>query len=281
MTAIGWHERNAQFLINHPRIEGTIDPARPGRGLTALAVDGTSLENWELLGVRWVAGREMESDTAPPAGFEDSAGRGGCVLRDCWFCGKDLLAEYVPQVGEDTSLTIRWRLLGGDSFYPDKLGIEVLFSLQTLHEPHYQRLCVTSLLGSALLYVITPGGAGVERFPVSESLCLPCRSWIVAAVGGTWSYQECVHPDDVLAAGVSITRESLPGSGSASEAQDGTLRGESRRYRTWYRLFAESVERGIIFRARVRAIFWPGNVSLEQGAKAYQDFVTGGPPLGD
>lgn len=283
MALAHWQERGGQFVLVHPRIEARIDPAKPGRGLGGLVLDGESVAGAEeLLAVRWFAAREPAGETPKEISFQDASGRGGCVLRDCWCCGGDLLAEYVPEFGEDTSLTIRWRLSPAGSVQRDSLSVDILFSLETLREPHFQRLCVTSRLRLLPVYLARQGERGPELLPAQVSGTLPAGASLLACLAGDrWWYHELIHPADLVAGGIAVAEESPA---EVDELSGGWVAGTQKlgtSCRSWYRLFADAVERGIIFRARVRATFWPGSLLPDQAVKAYEEFANRVPPLGD
>lgn len=284
-----WSEFGSGYKLVHPKVCGQLDPAKPGRGLHELQFDSEILP-YEIFGVRWLTRASEEAKlggvSIPPCcdDLGDRTGRGGCVLRDCWTCGRDLLAEYVPQVGEEASLTIRWRILSpigpGDD---TSVGVEVLFSLQTLESALYQRLCLTSLLPTRDLCVFVLQGdhqSSLVRFDGTENP--PAEAAVVTPLvpGQLW-YQEMGHPHDVHAWGL------VPGSGSAAGDCGSPERASSRgndapqTCRTWYRLFAAAVEKGIIFRARVRGVFHIGNVDPEKIKQTWAEFLSLPLPLGD
>jgi hypothetical protein len=284
MAQMCWEEVGSQFRLVCPPFGGVIDPSRPGCGLHELEIEGRKLSGSHLLGIRWLTPHQSCTATLRLDSSEELARRGGCVLRDCWTCGCDLLAEYVPQVGEDASLVVRWRAVANsDNSCPGPLTIDVLLSLQSLEFETYARVCVASMVETAEVWVPSDqGGTQLRILGLAEDFAggqVPLSVIKVSRNG--WWYQEMAHPHDISAAGVQWRKVSCE-TQSAGSTSDPTMQSVSSGYLgTWYRLFSDRVERGLIVRARVRGRFFKAESPAAHWLKGWEAFVNASVPLGD
>ncbi len=257
MAKLRWEGSGARYRWAHPRLCGWVDPAKPGWGIHELELDGRQVP-WQILGVRWCTRAEVLGGSNGCKILDDPVGRGGCVLRDCWSCGSDLLAEFVPEFGEDASLTIRWRLtVGTSSSGENSLGVDVVFSLQTLESSCYQSLCLTSLLPGCWQLFVPAGQGELQPVSVGTQEQLPPSGSIVAEIvpGCCW-YHEVVHPDDLESWGILPAQAGGRFDSQAEKQPSDPSEVYGNVVRTWYRVFSAPVEKGIIFRARMWAIFY-------------------------
>lgn len=286
MNAVGWQDEGGRFRLVHSQVGGIWDPTRPGAGVFDVSIAGQVVEGSRLFALRWLSTREGRQEISCPQVWEDIGDQGGCVLRDCWTCGRDLLAEYVPQFGEDASLVVRLRLktVPGAAARRD-LVVEVLLSFQSLEFLTYPRVCLGSHLPAGVTWQFADR-RGEELRPVESgdvgASVLEVPSFLLDMPALGWSYYELVHPSDVHTAGVMVLGDNgaansqLPGSGVAPSVATGAVR-----FRTWYCLFSGPVERGVILRARLQGRLSPGPLSREVACQAWRELVEAPLPLSD
>jgi|GEM_PF-5850592 len=284
MGQIRWEEVGNGFRLVCGPFCAVVDPSRPGCGLHELEIEDRKVPGAHLLGIRWAAPQQDCAVLMRPASSGEMLQRGGCVLRDCWTCGANLLAEYVPQVGEDASLVARWRLVpSSPDSPPNFLSLDLLLSLQSIEFETYAQVCVVSCLEAEGAWVPTDEGCR-QLQPLEARDKVQCARVPVVCLkiaGSNWWYQEMAHPSDVAEAGIQAQGGS---SGSELDRNTGervSLSGSSGYWGTWYRLFSERVERGLILRARVRGRFFQAVTPEPFWRDGWQAFLEAPPPLGD
>jgi hypothetical protein len=284
MGQICWEELGNGFRLVCGPFCGFIDPSRPGCGLHELQIEGWKLSGTHLLGIRWVAPHQNCAALFRPGSSAESAHRGGCILRDCWTCGGNLLAEYVPQVGEDASLVARWRLVPSSLDSPsNSLTLDLLLSLQSIEFETYAQVCVVSWLEAEGAWVPTDEGATQLQPQVPRDKIEHARMPVVLLKipGSNWWYQEMAHPSDVVEAGLQAEGGTLVPELSAPPAEKIFPPGNLGYWGSWYRLFSERVERGLILRARVRGRFFQALTPEPFWRDGWEAFLEAPAPLGD
>jgi hypothetical protein len=164
------------------------------------------------------------------------------TLVETYERGSDLVATYTQTPERNYRPQVYWRYLALSLGADEVAGVELLLSAQT------------SLLDSQ------PGSIVESTLPAGESLEVTSDGCAVLFRPSVWqvSYLEMIQPSD--RAGRELTLiESLPG--------------------VRWRLFPESLEKGVIRRGRVRGLFVPRANDIEIAAQCYEAFLAAPPPL--
>ncbi|MFH1923571.1 MAG: hypothetical protein ABIP48_27240 [Planctomycetota bacterium] len=242
---------NAQLRV--AQLTAAIDLSNPAVGLSGLCLSGNSLGDARVLGI------EMPSF---PVGRADA-------LAESLVRGADLVADYEESENWPVRVEAVWRA-GDRSTSSGALAIiELVISVRTHRLESRPELVVQSALPTTDVLrladqdtaqfdsigregpcVIKPaGGPGclLFRFPASES---------------SPSYAEMVHPADFVEDRLRVVGESAPSV---------ELR---------HRLFPGPLEKGVILRARVCAVFCRRDDDAQTAAQCYAAFSAAEPPLG-
>lgn len=225
-------------------MQAEIDLLWPTGGVRCLVCDGAQLPNFRVLAVF-------------PAGLP--SGRKQETLVESYVRGSDLVATYKQTPDRDIRPQVYWRFLSDNGYG----GIEVIVSVQTdllhsrpaLHTSgQYGASQVLRLEDVESMSFRVVEQASVARPEDGASLFL-----IRPETHPNLSYAEMVHPSDFVKADIYLN---VPG---------GTeLRHD---------LFPESLEKGVIRRARLRSYWLARRGDEELAAKKYQQLIKSSPPL--
>lgn len=158
----GWQFDGARALLNTGDLRGTIDLARPMRGISAIIFKQVAVEG-AILGV----------SVEPDPGVAE---RGDALWQaaDAYVRGADFVAAYREPLEVSYNLQVYWRIAAATSDMP--LALDAIISIQTpLWEAHP---CVK--VRSELF--------GRPAVTVGEGLAIPGDS--------DWSYVEATRPGD-------------------------------------------------------------------------------------
>ena len=165
------------------------------------------------------------------------------AMLDLYQRGEDLVATYA----ETAERNVRRKFIGADiDAAHDAAGLEVILSAQTSLLDSQPATHVGSALPPGEAIVLNERGTPVE-FDAQSPRAVLFRPEYFAM-----SYLEMVHPTDF--AGVQL--ENLGGLNSVR-----------------WRLFPESLEKGVIRRGRVRGLFLPRDSDLDQAPQLLADFA--------
>jgi hypothetical protein len=223
-------------------LSGQVDVARPQLGLHQLELHSVAVDG-SICGVE----REISSSSqiaAWPA-----------KVADAYVRGLDLIASYHPADGWPFAPLLYWHCEPPDAA-PDMLGgLSLVVSVSThLLDTHPRIHLVSRLDVEETLYFTSPTVGGIHEHrlknrsewfqpPSSGLCCLLLRLW-----GGQVSYAEIIQASDFC--------------------QLFVQRDVERTCQTRWELFAEFLEKGVIRRTRLQAIFLPRTADLEL-AKAW------------
>jgi len=237
-----WHLQGSHGVLDS-RLRGDVDLLRPGLGFRLQACDEESIHATLL------------SVIMPGSPLATGPGE---VLIESYSRGSDLVARYAETPDRSVRPECYWR-------YVDRVGdaliIEVLISVQTSLLASEPAIHTRSIL---------PAGE-LARIDVEQQFRLhPLGSSELTASSGlgilvvrsqafvNWTYAEMIYPSDYIGGRV-----------TAGEASIELV----------FDLFPESLEKGVIRRARVRGCWVPRDGDREHIRQAYEQFVAAPLPL--
>lgn len=237
-----WTLTATDATLHIARFQARLNLARPDEGLHVVAWDDAAGTADRLLAVR-LAGGESAAPLLPD----------GHYLR-----GADLVAAYGESAQRPLQTDIVWRALDG-------AGVELIVSVRTSLWDSRPMLDVVSavaadeVLGLDAGGFLTPLASGLGSETTWESPQPGCLVYRLA--GSACSYVEMVHPVDFRHG---LVRR--PGAPSAPAE-------------VTYRLFPDSLEKGVILRARLRGLLLARRDDAARAATLYAAFAAGEPPL--
>jgi hypothetical protein len=160
-----------------------------------------------------------------------------------WFVrGNDLVAVFESGPPHSARIDLCWRAVAGGESDAWFARIDLMVSVRTDRLDWRHDIAIESDLSDACFQFTEHQGCAIFR-------------------GDRWTYTEFVHPADL--------RHDEPT--DASQQAAGHLR---------RRLFPpESLEKGVILRARARSLFLPPDVAASTIACCYDNFIAADPPL--
>jgi hypothetical protein len=212
-------------------VSGRVDVSRPQLGLHDLRVNSTAIPG-ALLSAAWFADEETASAAHGPADWP-------MPVADAYVRGGDLVATFGRMPNSPYSPQIYWRVeqVAGST---ELGGLSLIVSVQTdLLDSHPQIRVTTRLAADELIRIDSHSQSEIRN---QKSEILPaCLLWRLP--GGKLSYAEIVPQSDFRQ--VTMARDA---NGVATAHWD---------------LFAEFLEKGVIRRARIHAVFLPRQDDIE------------------
>ena len=168
---------------------------------------------------------------------------------DSYVRQADLVVTYAQTSDRTVRPQVVWRVLrDGDT----RVGAEAILSMQTSLLDSQPDASVSFRLGGELLKVTDSEAKAVGEETIHDHCLLLQRP-----ASENWSLVVCLHPSDFL----SLRCET----GATNVAT--------------FALFPESLEKGVIRRARVRGIYVPRDGDVEFARKCGREMVEAAPPL--
>lgn len=254
MHSLVWQPENNVHRLQLDRLIATIDPGRPQEGLVEVSIGASRLDGAELLGIA-------------SASFPSSDER---LSVECYVRGPDLMGSYEESAARPVPIDVRWHAASPAPSEKFIAAVELAISVQTQALDSRPLLTVQSRLAASqtlrlfdldsIAYrPLTPSpGAPILLQPRGGPGCLLFRM-----AGTKLSYAEMVHPAD-------FQHDELAGT---PENNDETVH-------LSHRLFPQRLEKGVMFRARVRGVFLPREADKRVAAECYAAFAAAEPPLG-
>lgn len=258
MNMPAWKLKGSQAELEIAGLRGTLNTADPIAGLTFIHAGGA-----ERSGARWDDLRVFALDRPALQAVQQRPAPPECRLR-----GNDLVAVYRESSAWPVQLDVVWR-----AAFPlhDKrilAALDVMLSIHTsLLDSHPQLIAVTTVPTSPTLRLIDAAAASWQSLDVAAGrgqLLEPsngCGCVVVRVPNAPWSYAEMIHPADFRS-----DRWTACGPDSA-ELHHG--------------LFPQTLEKGVLVRARMRGAWVTRDNDLEAAAACYAAFAAGEPPLGN
>jgi hypothetical protein len=251
-----WRVTPEQAQFDSPTFRVQLNPTQPCRGASVQPLSDNALSDLDRLGPLF--------QLAPPWGEREE------TLSDLYGRVEDLVITYEQQAPGTVRPQVYWRILSPSN--PKRLGIEYVLSMQTDRlESTPSCGVVSQVLGPAeVRYAshiknaesfeswgsLNQQSDSASSFAAAEGL--PCVLFRPAGV--EWSYLEMLYPGDFTQV------EFLPDSSPAG-------------IRIRWQLFAESLEKGVIRRARLRGFVIPREKDLEVARQLWSDFLVSELPL--
>lgn len=240
MNAIPWTLNGTHAHLAHARIKASIELAHANVGLTEFSINGATLANTSLLNI--VA---PSLTSKPPI--------------DIYVRQQDLVATYEEPDGQRQRLQAYWRVVNSDS-EPFTTTLELVVSVQTdLLDSHPAMFASSQFVAAEVSrFAVAENNEPVliRRNAVDQAGFLLIRPHDAEA-----SFMQAAHPTDF--AGIELSQS------------DGTFQPVELRHP----LFAESLEKGVIRRARIRLAILPRENDLALATACYRDFAASEPML--
>jgi len=256
MSSAAWSCEAAEALFRAGNLSCRVQLDAPHRGLQQLALGKTQLPVDYLLGVEVASG---QSDNKP-------------IQRDCFVRGNDLVATYWPDDARNVRVEIYWRAIQRPWHVAGCHAFDLLVSVQTSLLEANSQLHTESRLAASALRRLTPArGDAYSTQPLTAVHTLSCQPLpcvLATLMGGRFSYAEMIHPTD-----------SHQGSWQTIGSDS------SERLVLSQQLFGPDLEKGVILRARVRAILIdhasgvPLDAASDLAWSAYRDLLNSPLPL--
>lgn len=170
-------------------------------------------------------------------------------LSDCYVRQADLIATYTQRSDRTVRPQLLWRVLQDEA----RVGVETLVSMQTSLLDSAPKATVAHQLGGELWRV-----EAQSQHPCVEEQRTQPVLLLQRPPGHDVSFVIAVHPADFHSATIA--------------ALDGGWRVE-------FKLFYESLEKGVIRRARLRGIYVPRVDDFDWARKCLAEMVSAAPPL--
>jgi len=250
MSSPLWHSDRHVARFSLDRLCGSVDVARPERGVSDVRVGGHAIAEANLLGLN----------------FPSRTGTEALVPVESYHRGRDLIAAYSESSSWPVRVDVVWHaVLPAES--PGVLAaIDAIVSVRTSLWESWPELAVRSRLVPCEILRLadamrlrfepcTSGASGESLVGIANAPC--CL--VFRFPGAPFSYAEMAHPSD--SRGVTLS-----GGPAAVEIRHG--------------LFAERLEKGVILRARVRGAIVDRADDLASAGACYRAFSAADPPLG-
>ncbi|NLX94606.1 MAG: hypothetical protein GXY83_00375 [Rhodopirellula sp.] len=252
MSASTWQLDHHRAQLRRGSLSATLDLSAPNRGLFDIRGGPPQLETAEILALR-----------VPACHFV-----GGNLPQDAFVRGSELVAEYSDGTAWPIAVNARW-ICGSDSDPGLTAVWDLIVSVHTEQLDSRPALAVVSAVACCQTlrlmeresgrFSALPAALATQPFaPASGEGCILLR-----LPNSLFSYVEMVHPLDFHCGEVC-----LEGEGAACRAT------------VVNHLFPETLEKGVVLRARVRAVLLPCEDDCRLAADAYRKFAAAAPPLG-
>jgi hypothetical protein len=224
-------------------LRATVDITRPGLGLHEIIVRGQSLTDAHLLTAQFA---EPQPNAEQP-------------LTDSFIRGNDLVLTYSPTPTRPVRLQVYWRVLTEADTLNCAGGVEMQVSVQTSLLHAWPALVIKTHLSNTVVAPIDCDSISASLLPVRSAAPRPSADcWLCHPRDAGWSYVEMAHPADV-------ERAELQHSAEGAELS--------------HYLFSDSLEKGVILRARSRGIFALATGDEATARNLYERFLAAPLPL--
>lgn len=251
MTLSTWELNGHLARLHSDQLSAEVDLARPAEGVFHIRVAGTHVNDMRVLGVAM---------PSPVAGQADAIG-------DAYVRAAELTAAYDASGDWPVRVDAVWRRVNRSSHHEFVAAIELLVSVRTDSLNSQPRMAVESTFSGGEVALAADRNA--DRFEPFSSSTVDlasagqdaCRGCIVfRPTGSDLSYVEMVHPAD-------FRQDELVGGGDTP-------------FRVRHHLFDDSLEKGVVLRARLRGVFVPRGSDTQLASEQYAAFRASEPPLG-
>ena len=179
-------------------------------------------------------------------------------------CGESIQATFAPKDCFPVETQVTWRTGRTDSGHP---CLDTVISVGTQRLSACSRLNLLSMVPVA--EVLVPEQAETAAPPAwktyglasGDPASIEASCILVRFPDETWSYAEMTHPCDPVECEISSCAE-------------------TRRLALRHELFSQSLEKGVILRARLRGVFLPRQSDCAAASAAFAEWTASAPPLG-
>ncbi len=252
MSTPAWQLEGSQARLEIAGLRATLDAPYLDAGLTGIVAAGEPLVNLRLLAVE----RPASNATGRPAS-----------PTECYLRGNDLVATCRESPAWPVQVDAVWRAvsLGGEA--RTLAAVDLVLSAHTNVLDGRPQLAIATTAPESPAFRLTDRAAAVWQsveLPAGHVQILEpstgCGCLLLRLPGGAWSYAEMLHPVD-------FHRDQL------------TIR-DPGCVQLRHQLFPETLEKGVLVRARLRGVWVARAGDLETAAACYAAFAAGEPPLG-
>ncbi|MES1213784.1 MAG: hypothetical protein ABUL64_04280 [Singulisphaera sp.] len=235
-----WRLDGPRAFLSCGDLSAQVDIAHPGEGLQEIRLRGLALRGAQLLAARF-AGDQQQTQQ---------------VVADAFVRGRDLVVTYAQEPEHPVRVQIYWRVVPEAKLCPGAVGVDLQVSVQTSLLHAWPALAICSYAPTAWEVVTCGNNMGLLS---SSAQGRAAACWRSSWPQTNATYFEMVHPADV-------EKEEL------AESAEGA-------FQLSHQLFAESLEKGVILRARARGIFTAEKLDAETVASVYERFLIAPLPL--
>ena len=251
MSLATWELNGHLAQLHLDQLSAEVDLAHPAGGVFHVCVAGTHVNDMRILGV---------SVPSHVAGKADA-------FWDAYVRSANLAATYDACGDWPVRVDTTWRGVNRSSRHEFVAAIELLVSVRTDSLTAQPRMAAQSYFHGGEIALATDRNADrFEEFisPTIDPASVPrdARGGCVVfrPTGSDLSYVEMVHPLD--------------------SQRDGLIGGRDRPFRLRHHLFDDSLEKGVVLRARLRGVFVPRGNDTQLASEQYAAFRASEPPLG-
>jgi hypothetical protein len=246
-----WKLEDHLARVRSESFEASINLLRPMDGLGQFRIAGTPLGQLQLLGVQLPVGTSVDP---------------GNVL-ERFVRGWDIAVAYGGWGSWPIRLDVLWRVTATTESNQQQATIDCVISVRTELLDTRPEMAVTGSLPACRILRLTGQDSGsFTELGIPDSLVLDRRDspscLLFRIADSPVSYLEMVHPADV-------GHDEL------------SLKSGSSQLQVRHTLFPFQLEKGVIFRARVRGVLFSSSDDLSVAGGLYRKFVTADPPLSE
>ena len=253
MGELLWKLEEHVARLQANQLSASLNLLWPQQGLTEIGCQTVRLSDARLLAMM-----------IAPSPTEDLG-----TLAERYVRGADLVAVYEESATRPVRVDAMWRAMTPVQGEPLVTALDLIVSVRTRSLDTRPDLHVQTVVPADEVLRLT-GAAGFvhQRLPLPDEKPLVLQPHdgpgclLFRLPGSALSYAEMVHPVD-------FQRDELSGS-----------RQGDRMTRLQHCLFASRLEKGVLLRARVRAVFLPRRQDCGLAAECYAAFAAAEPPLG-
>lgn len=248
-----WKLAGRRAELSLGELSAVVNVDRPGLGVEQIARSGAPLKAIRHVLALTEPG-PRQSDVARP-------------IEDCYVRGRDLVAVYAESPAHPLRYVVYWRALAGDELCGAAAGLDLVVSVQTSVLDATPTAVVGSELSAETVFRLAaprPEWIAVPPRHLEAVLDEPRHAAELtnAAAGARdddaflcdlpnsdWSYAEMIHPQDRMQSDALVLAHEEP-------ADAGRVAAASFVH-TSHRVLGLRLEKGVLLRARLRAIFVP------------------------
>ena len=257
MNTLAWQLKGSQAQLEIAGLRGTLDTTDPIAGLTLVRGAGagpaeSTPADLQLFALEWPAMQAVRQRPASP---------------ECRLCCDGLVAIYRESPAWPIQLDVVWRAVPPPDDKRVVAVLDVVLSIHTSLLDSHPQLTVATTVPKCPAFRLTDWASvswqSLDVAAGREQVLEPptgCGCVMLRVPGEMWSYAEMVHPADFR--------------------RDRCVDCRPDRLQLRHSLFPQTLEKGVLVRARMRGTWVARDGDLETAAACYFAFAAGEPPLG-